>query len=214
MPPPKTYRIDPENPDADIIHKAAALIRKGGVVAFPTRCLYGLGADAFNREAVDRIFKIKQRPPAKPILLLIDDPARLAPLVSRITASAEDIIKRFWPGRVTLIFEASERVPDDLMAGTAKIGIRLAGHPAAAQLAAAVQGPITGTSANLSGQPGCHRVEDLPTAVIDKLDLILDAGPLKGGRGSTVVDVSGNALKILREGVVSKQDILSITGGH
>ena len=205
------HKIDPENPDPDIIHIAAAIIRKGGVIAFPTRCLYGLGADAFNPEAIDRIFKIKQRPSAKPILLLIDDPARLEPLVLRITASAENLIKRFWPGRVTLVFEASEKVPDGLMAGTAKIGIRLAGHPAAAELAAAVQGPITGTSANLSGQPGCHRIKDLPPAVVDQLDLILDAGPLTGGRGSTVVDVTGQIPRVLREGIVSKKEILAST---
>ena len=204
-------KINPENPEADIIQHAAAVIKKGGVVAFPTRCLYGLGADPFNPEAVDRIFKIKQRPAAKPILLLIDDPARLAPLVSRITASAADIMKRFWPGRVTLVFEASDRVPDDLMAGTGKIGIRLAGHPAAAELARAVAAPITGTSANLSGQPGCHRIEDLPPAVIEQLDLILDAGPLRGGRGSTVVEVTGDIPRVLREGVVSKKEILAAT---
>ena len=204
-------KINPENPEADIIQHAAAVIKKGGVVAFPTRCLYGLGADPFNPEAVDRIFKIKQRPAAKPILLLIDDPARLAPLVSRITASAADIMKRFWPGRVTLVFEASDRVPDDLMAGTGKIGIRLAGHPVAAELARAVAAPITGTSANLSGQPGCHRIEDLPPAVIEQLDLILDAGPLRGGRGSTVVEVTGDIPRVLREGVVSKKEILAAT---
>ena len=204
-------KINPENPEADIIQHAAAVIKKGGVVAFPTRCLYGLGADPFNPQAVDRIFKIKQRPAAKPILLLIDDPARLAPLVSRITASAADIMKRFWPGRVTLVFEASDRVPDDLMAGTGKIGIRLAGHPVAAELARAVAAPITGTSANLSGQPGCHRIEDLPPAVIEQLDLILDAGPLQGGHGSTVVDVTGHIPRVLREGIVSKKDILAST---
>ena len=209
MPPPKTYRLDPENPDPDIIQDAATVVKNGGVVAFPTRCLYGLGADAFNPKAVDRIFKIKQRLPAKPILLLIDDLARLEPLVTTITGVAEEIIKRFWPGRVTLVFESSGRVPDFLMAGTGKIGIRLAGHPAAAALAAAVQGPVTGTSANLSGQPGCHRIEDLPPAVAEQLDLILDAGLLQGGQGSTVVDVSGDTPKVLREGVVSKREIMT-----
>jgi L-threonylcarbamoyladenylate synthase len=210
MPPPKTYRIDPEDPDPDIIQQAADVIQKGGVIAFPTRCLYGLGADSFNPEAVDRIFQIKQRPPAKPILLLIDDPARLEPLVTRITGSAEAIIRRFWPGKVTLVFEASDKVPDYLMAGTGQIGIRLAGHPAAAALAAAVQSPITGTSANLSGQPGCHRIGDLPPAVAEQLDVILDAGPLQGGRGSTVVDVTGDIPRVLREGVVSKREIMAV----
>jgi L-threonylcarbamoyladenylate synthase len=209
MPSPKTYRINPDNPDPDIIQKAAAIIRKGGVVAFPTRCLYGLGADAFNPDAVARLFKIKQRPAENPILILIDSVDRLDGLVERISESAQAIMAKFWPGRVTLVFKASDKVPDYLTAGSGKIGIRLAGHPAAAALAAAVRGPITGTSANLSGQPGCHRIEDLPPAVGAELDLILDAGPLRGGRGSTVVDVTGHIPRVLREGIVSKKEILA-----
>ena len=206
---PTIYKIIPEKPDFEIIQEAADTIRKGGVIAFPTRCLYGLGADAFNAEAVDRIFKIKQRPAEKPILLLIDDPKRLKNLVNRIPDRAERLMERFWPGRLTLVFDAGDDVTDYLTAGTGKIGIRLAGHPVAAALAEASQGPITGTSANLSGQPGCHRIEDLPPAVTDQLDLILDAGPLEGGRGSTVVDASGKLPQVLREGVIPKKVIVS-----
>ena len=209
MPSPKIHKINPENPDIDLIQEAADTIRKGGVIAFPTRCLYGLGADAFNAEAVERIFKIKQRPTEKPILLLIDDLKRLEHLVTRISGDAENIMKRFWPGNVTLIFDASARVPDYLTAGTGKIGIRLAGHPVAAALAWSIKTPITGTSANLSGQPGCHQIKDLPPAISDQLNLVLDAGPLEGGRGSTVVDVSGRVPRVLREGVISEKEIMS-----
>lgn len=196
-----------------MIREAAEIIRKGGVIAFPTRCLYGLGADAFNPVAVARLFRIKQRSAAKPILILIDSPSRLEPLVTRISNFADTIMARFWPGRVTLVLEASAMIPADLTAGSGKIGIRQAGHPVAAALAAAARGPITGTSANLSGQPGCHRIEDLTPAIAEQLDLILDAGPLEEGRGSTVVDVTGDTPRVLREGVVSKHDILSIAGG-
>ena len=209
MPSPKIHKINPENPDIDLIQESADTIRKGGVIAFPTRCLYGLGADAFNAEAVDRIFKIKQRPAEKPILLLIDDFKRLKNLVNRIPDRAEGLMERFWPGRLTLVFDAGDDVPDYLTAGTAKIGIRLAGHPVAAALAGSIKGPITGTSANLSGQPGCHQIEDLPPAITDQLDLILDTGPLEGGRGSTVVDVSGRVPRVLREGVISEKEIMS-----
>jgi len=195
-----------------MIQDAAAVIRKGGVIAFPTRCLYGMGADAFNPEAVGRIFKIKQRNAQNPILILIDDPARLKPLVTHISVPAKIIAERFWPGRVTLVFDASARVPDYLTAGTGKIGVRLAGHPVAAALAAAIQGPVTGTSANISGCPGCHQIGDLMPEVAQQLDLILDAGPLEGGRGSTVVDVTGEVPRVLREGNVSMQDILAIGG--
>jgi|AP12_2_1047962.scaffolds.fasta_scaffold28451_1 L-threonylcarbamoyladenylate synthase len=210
----KIHKINPTNPDPDIIQEAADIIRKGGVMAFPTRCLYGLGADAFNVEAVDRIFKIKQRPFAKPILVLIDDPKRLENLVIRISDDAIDIMKRFWPGRVTLIFDAASGVPDYLTAGTGKIGIRLAGHPVAAALVRAIQGPITGTSANLSGQAGCHQIEDLPLGVAEQLDLVLDAGSLHGGPGSTVVDVTGEIPRVLRKGVVSEREILATHAGR
>jgi L-threonylcarbamoyladenylate synthase len=207
---PLIYKINPSNPDIDLIQEAADTIRQGGVIAFPTRCLYGLGADALNAEAVDRIFKIKQRPFEKPILLLIDDPRRLEHLVTRISDHAEEIMKRFWPGNVTLIFDASVKVPAYLTADTGKIGIRLAAHPVASALAGAVQKPLTGTSANLSGQSGCDRIKDLPPAVTEQLDLVLDAGPLEGGSGSTVVDVTGERPRVLRQGVISEKNILSI----
>jgi L-threonylcarbamoyladenylate synthase len=214
MPSPKIHKLNSENPDPDIIPAAAGVIRKGGVIAFPTRCLYGLGADAFNPEAVNRIFKIKQRPAEKPILILIDDPVRLQRLVTTVSGTATAIMDRFWPGRVTLVFDAREEVPDYLTAGTGKIGIRLAGHPVAAALVRSLQGPITGTSANVSGRPGCHQIEDLQSEVTEQLDLILNAGPLQGGSGSTVVDVTGEVPRVLREGEVPMQDILSVGGRY
>jgi L-threonylcarbamoyladenylate synthase len=207
------HKIIPEKPDPEIIQEAARIMKNGGVIAFPTRCLYGLGADAFNAEAVDRIFTIKQRSTEKPILVLIDDLKRLEKLVIHVSDSARDIMKRFWPGKVTLIFDSAARVPDYFTAGTGKIGIRLAGHPVAAALVAAIQSPITGTSANVSGRPGCHQIEDLPHEITDQLDLVLDAGPLEGGIGSTVVDVTGEAPQILRVGVVLEKDVLApLTG--
>ena len=203
----KIHKINPESPDANIIQDAAGVIRKGGVIAFPTRCLYGLGADAFNPEAVDRIFKIKQRPAQKPILILIDDPVRLKRLVTTVSGTAMAIMDRFWPGKVTLVFEARAEVPPYLTADSGKIGVRLPGHPVASSLVRELQGPITGTSANVSGRPGCHQIKNLPPEVTEKLDLILDAGPLKGGRGSTVVDVTGQSPVILREGAISRYKI-------
>jgi L-threonylcarbamoyladenylate synthase len=209
---PEIHKINPESPDANIIQDAAGVIRKGGVIAFPTRCLYGLGADALNPEAVDRIFKIKQRSTEKPILILIDDPVRLKRLVTTVSGTATAIMDRFWPGKVTLVFEARAEVPPYLTADSGKIGVRLPEHPVASSLVRELQGPITGTSANVSGRPGCYQIGDLPPEVTEKLDLILDAGPLKGGRGSTVVDVTGQVPQVLREGEVSIQDIIAIGG--
>ena len=206
----KIIKLDPQNPAAADIMRAAEVVRAGGVIAFPTRCLYGLGADAFNAEAVDRIFRIKERSPRNPILILIDRTSRLERLVSELPPVAVRIMDHFWPGRITLVFKASEAVPRCLTAGTGKIGIRLPGHPVAAALVNALQTPLTGTSANLSGKPGCRRIEDLETQIADKLDLILDAGPLSGGIGSTVVDVTIEPPRILREGEISAAEIMTI----
>jgi len=206
----KIVQIDPQHPSQNAILQAAAAVRSGGVIAFPTRCLYGLGADAFNAEAVARIFSIKHRPVENPILILIDRPDRLERLVCDASPAAARIMDRFWPGRITLVFKAAAEVPAYLTAGTGKIGIRLPGHPVAAALLRVLQTPLTGTSANLSGKSGCRRIEDLENQIAGQLDLILDTGPLKGGRGSTVVDVTLDPPKVLREGEVSEAEIMTL----
>ena len=212
---PNIIKVAPVNPAHEAIKKAASVIKAGGTIAYPTRCLYGLGADAFNTDAVAGIFSIKQRSAQKPILILIDHPKQLERLVTHVTKIAANIMRQFWPGNVTLVFEAGEDLSPDLTGGSGKIGIRLPGHPVAAALVEAVAGPITGTSANLSGSPGCHQISDLEPQVDRQLDLILDAGPLERGRGSTVVDVTaGDRPIVLREGVISARDIMVLGGGY
>lgn len=202
--------IDAVKPERRLVRKAAGIIKSGGVISFPTRCLYGLGADAFQPSAVKRIFNIKGRSLHKPILVLIAGPQDLKNLTPWISPAAAAIMDDFWPGRVTIVLKAKADLPPNLTAGTNKIGVRLPGHPVARELVKAVGGPITGTSANFSGSRGCERAEDLPTPLAEKLDLILDAGELEGGPGSTVVDVSGDGIcKVLREGVVCERDILA-----
>jgi len=205
----KIRKIDPLRPQPDIIREAARVIQRGGVVSFPTRCLYGLGADALNVDAVDRIFQIKKRPYNKPLLVLIKNRKDLCRLVTSVPPAAACIMESFWPGRVTLVFEAKDTLSASLTAGTGKIGVRLPGHPVAFALANELGRPITGTSANLSGNTGCSNACDLDSAIVDKLDFILDAGPLQKGIGSTVVDVIVDPPKILREGEVSARDIFS-----
>jgi L-threonylcarbamoyladenylate synthase len=210
---PQIKKIDPVEPEPEIIREAATIIKQGGVIAFPTCCLYGLGADAFNPDAIERMIKIKQRPDDKPILVLIDTRNRLESLVTNIPPSAEALMEAFWPGRVTLVFGAQEALSGELTAQTGKIGVRLPAHPAACALVKHVRGPVTGTSANLSGRSSCHRAQDLDLQLAGQLDLILDAGTLRGGTGSTVVDVTVDPPRILREGQVTANDILSrITG--
>ncbi len=207
---PKIIDIDPSNPPPDLIIQAAEVIKAGGVVAFPTKHLYGLGVDAFNSDAVDKVFEIKRRPCHKPLLILIDQKKRLAKLVNELPLLSERVMESFWPGQVTIVFACKGLLPINLTAGTNRIGVRMPEHPVAVALTHAVAGPITATSANITGDAGCSRIQDMDPAIVEKLDLILDGGPLLGGVGSTVVDVTSNPPKILREGTVSAKNIFSV----
>ncbi|MBW1985019.1 MAG: threonylcarbamoyl-AMP synthase, partial [Deltaproteobacteria bacterium] len=162
----KVRKINCANPETGIIAEAARIIRNGGVVVFPTRSLYGLGADAFNTKAVNRIFHIKQRPVNKPILVLIKDKDELERLAALVPPAATAIMERFWPGRVSIVFQAKEGLAANLTAGTKKIGIRLPGHNIAYKLVKAAGSPITGTSANLSGSAGCFQINDLDEKIV------------------------------------------------
>jgi len=187
-------------------------MQKGGTVCFPTRCLYGLAADALNRKAVERIFEIKKRSRDKPLLVLIPGRELLSTMVEEVPPEAVRIMDAFWPGKVTLVFKACKQIPENLTAGTAKIGVRLPGHPVAAALVREAGRPITGTSANLSGEPGAPRIEDLAAEVSTSVDMILDAGPLKGGTGSTLVDMTRHPPVVLREGEISATQINHVCG--
>lgn len=205
----KMLRIDPLHPAHDLINEAALVIKNGGVIAFPTRHLYGLGADAFNADAVNSVFEIKRRPHDKPLLVLIDKHYDLTRLVQQVPYAATRIMERFWPGAVTIVFRAKHILPKNLTAGTERIGVRMPEHPVALALTTAVQGPITATSANITDRSGCSLVSEMDPLITDKLDLIIDVGALKGGMGSTVVDVTGDFPKILRQGAVSEKDIFA-----
>jgi len=199
-----------ESPDHHTISKAAASIKKGGLVVFPTSSFYGLGTGAFNAGAVDSVFRVKRRDPQNPLLILVASPADIAPLVRSTPKTAIRLMEVFWPGGLTLVFNAADSLPSNLTGYTGKIGIRLAAHPVASALVTAVGGPITGTSANLSGKGGCTAVADIDRGIKDQVDLVLDAGKLTGGKGSTVVDVTVSPPKILREGAIDAEKIMAV----
>jgi len=208
----KTVKIDPLTPEHDLIVKAASVIRNGGVVLFPTRNLYGLAADAYNEEAVEKIYGIKGRSAGNPLLVLVDSYMMLSCIVRNIPLMAQKIMQTFWPGGITIIFEANDSLPANLTAGTGKIGIRRPGHPVALALVRAVGGPITGTSANISGSSGCFRISDIDPDVTDQVDMVIDAGDLKGGNGSTVIDVTEEPPVLIREGSISINEINKMIG--
>lgn len=203
----KVISIHHQNPEAETIAQAVHIIETGGLVVFPTWCLYGLATDALNPQAIQKVFDIKKRPPENPILILIKHINELNHLVRHVPTSAQRIMNQFWPGKVTLVFEAQDCIPPILTAGTGKIGIRIPEHPVAAALVKALPHPITGTSANLSGQHGCSDISQMPREIIEKADLVLDAGKLMGGMGSTVIDVTCDPIRIIREGAVPASKI-------
>jgi L-threonylcarbamoyladenylate synthase len=206
----KIVPVSAANPDEAAIDRAAQIIRGGGVVVFPTHGLYGLGADPFNTAAVERIFEIKGRQTRKALLVLIADMPALERVAMPAGAVALEAMHRFWPGRVTFVLRARKELPAALTGFGDKIGVRLVAHPVAAALVRAVGGPVTGTSANISGSGGCATVQVMDVALLTGVDLVLDAGSLAGGPGSTVIDVTGPTPLILREGAVPAEEIRKV----
>ncbi len=194
----QTLKADPQG-----IEKAGQLILHGQVVAFPTETFYGLGADGLNVEALQKIFRAKGREENKPLLLLVADRSWLPGLVRNIPPRAEPLMERFWPGPLTLVFEAAAHLPSLLTAGTGKIGLRISSHPVARALVRVVGRAITATSANVSDQPSASLSGEVFQALGKKIDAILDGGKTAGGLGSTVVDVSEVPPKIIRQGAIS-----------
>jgi len=199
---PKLINADPAG-----VRKVAQVILQGGVAAFPTETFYGLGADVRNETALQKIFQIKGREENKPLLVLIAEQEWLPGLVRNIPPVAKPLMEKFWPGPLTLIFEASSELSGLLTAGTGTVGVRVSPHPVAQSLVRAVGRAITATSANLSGQPGASGAAEVLRTIGERVDAILDGGPTVGGLGSTVVDVSGSSFRILRQGALSRPEL-------
>jgi L-threonylcarbamoyladenylate synthase len=207
-------QINPERPEPDRIAEAVALLKKGGVIAFPTETFYGLGADARNEAAIDKIFGIKGRDFKNPILVVIGDTGHLDNVAEDIPEEARELMDRFWPGPLTIVFRAAPSVSPKLTAGTGKIGIRLTSHPIAMEISKRLGGPVTATSANLTGAPECSSAVEVISQLEGKLDGVIDGGHTPGGKGSTIVDVTVYPPKVLREGMIPSsliQDTLATT---
>ncbi len=186
---------------------AAECLLSGGLVAFPTESFYGLAVDATNEAAIRRLFSVKKRQAVRPVLILIPSSDVLDQYVKRIPLITHQLIGNFWPGALTLIFEAGSTVSPLLTAGTGKIGIRLSSHPIATALARAIGVPITGTSANISGKPACRKAEEVLRSFGEEVDFVLDGGETEGQIASTVLDITVHPPRILREGMVKKTEL-------
>ena len=196
-------RVHSEEDLQDGVRRAAEVLHSGGLVAYPTESFYGLAVNPFDEDALRRLFAIKKRQEDNPILLLLPSTHFLPRYASEISEMAWELIRRFWPGGLTLVFKASSRISPLLTGHTGKIGLRLSGHFPATALARAFDAPITGTSANISGQPACVSAEEVFHALGEGVDLILDGGRTKGPPGSTLLDVTASPPRLIREGIIA-----------
>jgi L-threonylcarbamoyladenylate synthase len=201
-------KIDPRRPDRQKIAAAVAVLKDGGVLAYPTETFYGLGADASNESAVERIFAIKGRAFDKPVSVIIADEKSLDGLAADVPDGARELMKRFWPGPLTIVFKAAPSVSSRLTANTGKIGVRVSSHTIAALLAGQLGAPLTATSANLSGQNETVSAAAVKGSLGDLPDMIIDSGETPGRPGSTILDVTVFPFRILREGAIPAGDIL------
>ena len=189
------------------VDEAARIIVSGGLVAYPTESVYGLAVDATNEKAIERVFSVKKRSLTSPILILVSSLEMLGLYVDHIPPIAFGLIREFWPGGLTLVFQASPAVSPLLNAGSGKIAVRLSSHPFATKLVLSIGLPITGTSANISGQSACRNVEEVLGSFEGQVDLIIDGGTSPENRGSTILDVTVHPPEILREGIVHKSKL-------
>ena len=190
------------------ITDAAGILKSGGLVAYPTESFYGLAADAANETAIRHLFYVKRSEVGNPVLLLIPAVESLERYAAHVSETAIRLMEVFWPGGLTLVFKAQKNVSTLLTAGTGKIGIRLSSHPIAMALAQAMGSAITGTSANISGEPPCNTPQGVLRALGKGVDKMLDGGETSGQKPSTVLDMTTHPYAVLREGIIEREMLL------
>ncbi|MFH0838823.1 MAG: L-threonylcarbamoyladenylate synthase [Candidatus Omnitrophota bacterium] len=192
--------IDPEKPDIQVIKKAAAVLKKGGIIAFPTETVYGIFANARNKKAVERLYRIKKRPKDKPFAVLINKFSELKKFNVIISPAASKMLKKYWPGPLTAILKTKEGVA---------MGFRMPDYKAVLTLLEYTNAPLFASSANTSGEKECVDAEDILKNFKKEIDMIVDAGKSPLGMPSTVVDFTTIKPKIVREGVISREVLLT-----
>jgi L-threonylcarbamoyladenylate synthase len=203
-------KINPKEPEKNLIKKAAKIIKKGGLVAFPTETVYGLGANALNKKAVKKIFEAKNRPLDNPVIVHIADFLELFKLAKNIPKTAKILIRKFWPGPLTLVLFKKKIIPDEVTAGAETVAIRMPKNRIALELIKISGLPIAAPSANLAGRPSPTTAQDVFEDLGDKIDLILDGGKTKIGLESTVVDLTVEPPLILRPGGIGLEELKKV----
>lgn len=200
-------KISPENPDPAALRYAAEFLRRGDLVAIPTDTFYGIAADPFNLAAVDQLYRVKGRPETRALPILVNTITQAMSLARDVPYSFHKLAAKFWPGPLTLLVEASSAVPLKVTAHTGNVALRWPKSAIVNALIDLLKGPLTGTSANISGQPACASAIELLEQMGDLLPLIIDAGETPGNLASTIVRLEGNDWAVMREGVITEQEI-------
>ncbi len=206
----RIMKVTLNSPEESVVSAAADVVRKGGVLVYPTETLYGIGADARNPVAVRKVMAAKRRHDAKPILVLADSIEMVQSLATEIPQTALVLMKRFWPGPLTIVFKAAAGLPEEITQGSGTIGIRIPANQFCIELIKACGCPITSTSANVSGEPVHRTLSDIRRSLDSGIDLYIDAGTLPESKPSTVVSIVDDPPKLIREGVISFEDVQTV----
>ena len=198
-----------KNNNSEKLEEIASLINNNKVIVFPTETVYGIGTNGLDRNAIEKLYKIKERTFSKPITLLVSSYEMICSVANIISPLEKKIISNFFPGPVTLILNKKKIVPNILTANTDTVGVRMPDNELILKLIEYCKVPIATSSANISGFPASIDVEDIYNCFKDKVDLYIDGGKSRIGVPSTVVKVENNDIKILREGIITKKDILA-----
>ncbi len=206
-------KIDKDHPDLSLIDQSVDYLKQGQVIAYPTETIYGLGADVFNRKAIKRIYSLKSRDYGLPISILVSDYDMLHRVVAEVSDNALKLMNRFWPGALTILFPASNRISKTLVTNTNKVGVRISPHPIATAIVAQFASPLTTTSANLSAFPPSVTVKQVKNYFGSRLPCIVDGGDCSASPGSTVVDLSQDSMRIIREGAIPSNEVIDCFRG-
>jgi L-threonylcarbamoyladenylate synthase len=205
-------KLDATHPQTEAIEQAASIIRAGGLVAFPTETVYGLGADAMNERAIRGIFEAKGRPADNPLIVHVCDRAMLDLVATDVSAKAEALIAAFWPGPLTLVLKRKPQVAESVSAGLLTVAVRMPRSPIALELIRGARTPIAAPSANLSGRPSATVAAHVARDLEGRIDMILDGGATNIGVESTVLDMTSEPPVILRPGWVTREQLMDTIG--
>ncbi len=210
--PAELLKVSAEAPEPSALRLAAEFITRGRVVGIPTDTYYGLAADPFNLAAVERIYRVKGRPETRALPILVNSIERALLMARDLPESFLVLAQKFWPGALTLLVEAATRLPLKVTANTGRVALRWPESKVPCTLIDLLDGPITGTSANLSGLPACSNAEQLLEQLGDRLPLILDSGDTGAHLPSTIVELHGEKWRVLREGTITEAEIRAALG--